>query len=77
MFLKGIVEELLFFIRGDTNTKHLEEKGINIWRGNTSREFLDSRGLTDYVEGDMGPMYGFQWRHFNAEYKGCNADYSG
>ena len=37
MFLKGIIEEILFFIRGDTNTKHLEEKGIKIWIGNTNR----------------------------------------
>ena len=68
MFLKGIVEELLFFIRGDTNSKILEEKGINIWKGNTNREFLDSNGFKDRIEGEMGPMYGFQWRFFNSEY---------
>ena len=66
MFLKGIVEELLFFIRGETDTKKLEEKGVNIWKGNTSREFLDKRGLENYAEGQMGPMYGFAWRHFGA-----------
>ena len=66
MFLRGIVEELLFFIRGDTNTKILEEKGINIWKGNTSREFLDKMKF-DYPEGEMGPMYGYQWRTFNGE----------
>lgn len=65
MFWKGIVEELLFFIRGETDTKKLEEKGVNIWKGNTSREFLDSRGLNNYAEGEMGPMYGFKWRNFN------------
>ena len=37
MFLKGIIEELLFFIRGETDTKKLEELGVNIWKGNTSR----------------------------------------
>lgn len=68
MFIKGIIEELLFFIRGDTNSKLLEEKGINIWKGNTSREFLDSNGFIDRKEGEMGPMYGFQWRHFNSVY---------
>ena len=73
MFWKGIVEELLFFIRGDTNTKQLEEKGINIWRGNTSREFLDSNSLP-YDEGDMGPMYGYQWRYFNKSYNNDNND---
>lgn len=66
MFLRGIIEELLFFIRGDTNTKRLEEKGVNIWKGNTSREFLDKMGFK-YPEGEMGPMYGYQWRTFNGE----------
>lgn len=66
MFLRGIIEELLFFIRGDTNTKILEEKGVNIWKGNTSREFLDKMGFK-YPEGEMGPMYGYQWRSFNGE----------
>ena len=65
MFLKGIVEELLFFIRGDTDSKILEEKGINIWKGNTSRDFLDSHGFKDRKEGEMGPMYGNIWRSFN------------
>lgn len=65
MFLKGIVEELLFFIRGETDTKILEAKGVNIWKGNTTREFLDSRGLCDYPEGEMGPMYGSKWRNFH------------
>lgn len=76
MFWKGIVEELLFFIRGDTNTKHLEEKGVNIWKGNTSQEFIDKLGLP-YKEGDMGVLYGWNWRHFGAEYKDCNTDYTG
>ncbi len=65
MFTKGIIEELLFFIRGETNTKLLEEKGVNIWKGNTSREFLDKKGLHNLKEGDMGPMYGYLWRNFN------------
>ena len=68
MFLKGIIEELLFFIRGDTQSKILEEKGINIWKGNTNREFLDTNGFTDRKEGEMGPIYGSAWRHFNAIY---------
>ena len=68
MFFRGIVEELLFFLRGETNSKILEEKGVNIWKGNTNREFLDSLGLTGRKEGMMGPMYGYQWRFFNAKY---------
>jgi len=68
MFLRGIIEELLFFIRGDTNSKILEEKKVNIWKGNTSREYLNSIGMTERSEGIMGPCYGYQWRHFNAPY---------
>jgi thymidylate synthase len=64
MFAKGIIEELLFFLRGDTDTKKLEAKGVNIWKGNTTREFLDKRGLQDLPEGDMGKGYGYQWRNF-------------
>ena len=74
---RAIIEELLWFLRGDTNSKILEEKSINIWKGNTSREFLDTRGLSDYSEGDIGPMYGWIWRHCGAEYTGCNTDYTG
>lgn len=74
MFLRGIFEELLFFIRGETNSKLLEEKGVNIWKGNTSSEFLQSRNLP-YEEGDMGPMYGFQWRYFGTEYHGYQHNY--
>jgi dihydrofolate reductase/thymidylate synthase len=77
IFWRGIVEELLFFLKGDTNGTHLSEKNIHIWSGNTTREFLDSRGLVDYKIGDLGPMYGWQWRHFGAEYIGCDHDYTG
>lgn len=76
MFLRGIFEELKFFLMGSTNTKILEENKVNIWKGNTSREFLDSVGLTHLEEGDMGPLYGFQLRHYGAEYKGCKEDYT-
>lgn len=62
MFLKGIIEELLFFLRGESDTKILESKGVNIWKGNTSKEFLNNRGLSYLDEGNMGKMYGKQWR---------------
>jgi thymidylate synthase len=65
MFWKGIVEELLFFIRGETDTTKLSQKGVKIWEPNTTREFLDNLGFTNRPVGDMGPMYGYQWRHFN------------
>jgi dihydrofolate reductase/thymidylate synthase len=77
VFWRGVVEELLWFIRGDTNGKHLSEKGIKIWDGNGSREFLDKRGLGHREEGDLGPVYGFQWRHFGAEYVDMHTDYTG
>lgn len=67
MFTRGIIEELLFFIRGETDTKKLEEKGVNIWKGNTSREFLDSRGLRYLPTGSLGKGYGYQWRNFGGK----------
>jgi dihydrofolate reductase/thymidylate synthase len=75
MFFHGIGEELLFFLRGDTNANHLSEKGVTIWNPNTTEEFLKGRGL-DYKVGDMGPMYGFNWRFFGTKYKGMDKDYS-
>ena len=67
LFTRGIFEELMFFIRGQTDSKILEEKNINIWKGNSSREFLSSRNL-DYKEGLIGPMYGYQWRNYGLDY---------
>lgn len=77
MFTRGIIEELLWFISGDTNAKTLQEKNVHIWDGNSDRKYLDSRGLFDRAEGDLGPVYGFQWRHFGAEYVDCHTDYTG
>lgn len=68
VFFRGVVEELLFFLSGKTQTKVLEEKGINIWKLNTSRDALDKLGLYHYEEGEGGPFYPHQWRHFGAEY---------
>ena len=65
---KTCLKELLWFIRGDTDNKLLQDQGVHIWDGNTTREFLDSRGLNHYREGLIGPGYGFQWRHFGGEY---------
>ena len=77
IFWRGVVEELLWFIRGSTNAMELSAKNVNIWNGNSSREYLDSIGLLDREEGDLGPVYGFQWRHNGAEYKSSKHDYSG
>ena len=65
IFFKGVIEELLWMFRGSVSSKELEEKGVNIWKGNSSREYLDSVGLVDYEEGNLGPIYGYQWRKFN------------
>ena len=71
MFLRAIFEELMLYLRGQTDNKILNAKKINIWNGNTSRQFLDKRGLTEYEEGDMGETYGFNFRHFGGIYRGC------
>lgn len=77
VFLKAVLAELLWFVEGNTSSLALSEKGVRIWDGNGSREFLDSVGLAHRAVGDLGPVYGFQWRHFGAEYVGCGADYAG
>jgi dihydrofolate reductase/thymidylate synthase len=76
-FWRGIVEELIWFINGDTNVKNLQSKKIHFWDGNASREYLDNIGLSHREEGDLGPVYGFQWRYSGAEYKTMHDDYTG
>ena len=73
---KTCLKELLWFIKGQTNNKILKEQKCYIWNGNASKQFLESRSLK-YEEDDLGPVYGHQWRHFNAPYTTCNEDYSG
>ena len=76
VFFRGVVEELLWFLRGNTDAGLLKQKGVHIWDGNASREYLDSIGLLHNDENDLGPIYGFQWRHFGAEYEKSDSDYS-
>lgn len=76
VFWKAVVEELLWFIRGSTNANELSAKGVHIWDANGSRDFLDKLGFNDREVGDLGPVYGFQWRHFGADYTNMNADYT-
>jgi thymidylate synthase len=77
VFTRGVIEELLWFVSGSTDGTLLSAKGINIWEGNGSREYLDKVGLGHRRVGDLGPVYGFQWRHFGAEYTDCEGDYRG
>ena len=73
---KTCLKELLWFIRGKTNNNLLKEQGVHIWDGNSTPEFLKSRGLSHYSDGELGPIYGHQWRHFNAKWEG-DEDYTG
>jgi thymidylate synthase len=74
---KTCLKELFWFINGSTDNKELQKVKVKIWNGNASREFLDSRGLHHLKENDLGPIYGHQWRHFNAPYTDCSEDYTG
>ena len=74
---KTCLRELLWFISGSTDNDVLVSKGVKIWKQNASREALDARGLTNLAEGDLGPVYGHQWRHFNAAYTTRDDDYTG
>ncbi|XP_039959872.1 thymidylate synthase [Bactrocera neohumeralis] len=75
VFWRAVAEELLWFVHGKTDAKILQEKNIHIWDGNSNREFLDKCGFSDREEGDLGPVYGFQWRHFGAKYRNCKDSY--
>jgi thymidylate synthase len=77
VFWRGVAEELLWFIKGSTDARLLQEKNVHIWDGNSTREFLDANGFKDREEGDLGPIYGYQWRYYGAEYTNCHANYKG
>ena len=71
------LKELLWFMNGDTSNKLLQQQNVKIWNDNATREFLDSRGLYHLRENDLGPVYGHQWRFWNAHYSrefGCFED---
>lgn len=74
---RTVILELLWFLRGDTDVKKLQDVGVHIWDANSTREFLDNRGLHHLREHDAGAIYGHSIRHFGALYRGCDVDYSG
>ena len=63
--LRLAFEEMWFFLRGEHDTLLLENKGVNFWKGNTSREYLDKIGLESLPEKSMGAAYGKQWRNYS------------
>ena len=73
---KMIEKELLFFLNGHTNVDLLRQQNVHIWTPNTTQAFLEA-SKKDLKEDDMGPMYGWQWRHFGAKYMDCKHDYTG
>lgn len=68
VFIDSVVKELIWMLSGSSNSKDLEKMGPKFWNANSSREFLDSRGLHHLPEGYLGPTYGFQWRSSGADY---------
>jgi thymidylate synthase len=73
---KTIVKELLWILQGNTDAKILQQQGVHIWDGNTSREFLDKQNLQHYPEGVLGAGYGWQLRHQGANYSSSLSDIS-
>lgn len=79
---KNVRSELEFFIQGNTDKKWLQDQGNHIWDDwcNPKRVPYGHDEETKAkmrAERDLGPIYGFQWRHWNAEYDNLNTDYSG
>ena len=74
---KTCFNELMWFVRGQTDNNILKKKNVHIWDDNASQDFMHSRGLYDRLSGDLGPIYGHQWRYFNAPYENTDSDYKG
>jgi len=74
---KTCAKELFWFISGKTDNALLQKQNVSIWNGNANRDYLDDIGLYERAENDLGPIYGHQWRHFNAPYGTCHDDYTG
>lgn len=59
------LHELLWFIKGSTDVTYLQNRGVRIWNGNAGKDK------------DLGPIYGHQWRYYNAPYSDCDTNYKG
>jgi thymidylate synthase len=73
---KSMIHELLWFLSGSTDNQKLLDNNVKIWVGNSTREYMDNLGFKDREVNDLGPIYGHQWRHFNAKYKDHNTSYT-
>lgn len=73
---KTVIKELLWFLSGSTDNQKLLDQNVKIWIGNSTREYMDSIGFNDRQVNDLGPVYGHQWRHFNAVYIDEKTDYT-
>ena len=73
---KTCLKELLWFIKGSTDNSELTKQNVKIWNANANKEFKEKQGVFLEDENDLGPIYGHQWRHFNAEYVDCHTDYT-
>lgn len=76
-YYRGVVEELLFFLRGDHDNRKLQRQKVHIWDGNTSREYLDKYNKKHIEENDLGLAYGVQWRAAGAQLESIDTDYRG
>ena len=77
-----IASELEFFIKGITDKKWLQERNNTIWDEWAWQKKVPYSNNSEtkermFSERDLGPIYGFQWRHYDAEYNGFEKDYSG
>ena len=72
--MPSIVKELLFFVGGYTDVRWLQDRKCRIWNEWATAEQCAARGLEEF---DLGPVYGWQWRHFGAEYRGMKGEREG
>lgn len=70
VYWKGVVHELLWFLSGSTNIKYLNENNVHIWDPN-AKDYASKNNVED---GELGPVYGYQWRNFDGDSQRKGAD---